>query len=122
MLSATLGLTQFGVNQVTLEPRFASSQRHWHVVEDEFVIILAGEVVLVTDAGETVLHAGMCAGFPAGRADGHRLINRSDSQAVYLEVGTRAADEEVLYSDIDMRARKEDGRFVYTRKSGEPYE
>ncbi len=120
-LGDALGLTQFGVNHVTLEPGAASSQRHWHAVEDEFIYVLQGELVLVTDAGETILQAGMAAGFPAGRADGHQLINRSDKPAVYLEMGTRAAEEQVVYSDVDMLARKEDGRFVYMHKSGEPY-
>lgn len=120
-LGDALGLTQFGVNHVILEPGAASSQRHWHAVEDEFVIVLEGELVLVTDAGQTTLRPGMAAGFPAGRADGHQLVNRSDKPAIYLEVGTRAAEEQVVYSDIDMLARKEGGRFVFTHKSGEPY-
>lgn len=120
-LGDALGLSQFGVNHVTLDPGAASSQRHWHAVEDEFVLVLEGEFVLVTDAGERVLRAGMAAGFPAGRPDGHQLVNRSDKPAVYLEIGTRAATEQVEYSDIDMLARKEGGRLVYTHKSGEPY-
>jgi uncharacterized cupin superfamily protein len=120
-LGDALKLTQFGVNLVTLAPGSWSSQRHWHANEDEFIYVLKGQVTLVTDAGETVLGAGMAAGFPAGKADGHHLINQSDRPALYLEVGTRAESEEAQYSDIDMMARKEGGRFVFMRKNGEPY-
>ncbi len=120
-LGDALRLSQFGVNLVTLAPGAWSSQRHWHANEDEFVYILEGEATLVTDAGETVLGAGMAAGFPAGRPDGHHLINRGDMPVLYLEVGTRAAAEEAQYSDIDMMARRDGGAFVFTRKSGEPY-
>jgi uncharacterized cupin superfamily protein len=83
--------------------------------------VLEGEVTLVTDEGETVLGPGMAAGFPAGKADGHHLINRAKSPVRYLEAGTRAATEEAHYSDIDMMGRARDGRFVFTRKNGEPY-
>ncbi len=120
-LGDPLQLTQFGVNLVTLAPGSWSSQRHWHANEDEFIYVLEGEVTLVTDAGEETLGPGMAAGFPAGKADGHHLINRSEKPVVYLEVGTRAANEVAAYSDIDMVARKCDGRFVFTRKNGEPY-
>ncbi len=120
-LGDALDLTQFGVNLVTLAPGAWSSQRHWHANEDEFVYVVAGEVTLVTDAGEQVLGPGMAAGFPAGKADGHHLINRTEAPALYLEVGTRAAAEEARYSDIDMMARKDGGRFVFMRKTGEPY-
>ena len=120
-LGDALNLTQFGVNLVTLAPGSWSSQRHWHTNEDEFVYVLEGDVTLVTDQGEKTLGPGMAAGFPAGNANGHHLINRSDKPALYLEVGTRALTEEAQYSDIDMMARKVDGRFVFTRKNGEPY-
>jgi len=121
-LGDPLGLSQFGVNLVTLAPGSWSSQRHWHAKEDEFIYVLEGEVALVTDAGETLLGPGMAAGFAAGKADGHHLINRSGSPVRYLEVGTRADNEEAQYSDIDMMARKEDGRFVFMHKNGEHYE
>jgi len=120
-LADALNLSQFGVNLVTLAPGSWSSQRHWHAHEDEFVYVLDGEVTLVTDEGEKILGPGMAAGFPAGVADGHHLINRSERPVLYLEVGTRAETEEAQYSDIDMRARKTGGRFVFTRKNGEPY-
>jgi uncharacterized cupin superfamily protein len=120
-LGDELQLTQFGVNLVTLAPGAWSSQRHWHAHEDEFIYVLQGEVTLVTDAGQKTLAAGMAAGFPAGKADGHHLINQSDKPALYLEVGTRATSEEAHYSDIDMMARKEGGRFVFMHKNGDPY-
>jgi uncharacterized cupin superfamily protein len=116
-----LRLTQFGVNLVTLPAGAWSSQRHWHAHEDEFIYVLQGEVTLVTDTGQKTLTAGMAAGFPAGKADGHHLINQSDNPALYLEVGTRAENEVAQYSDIDMVARKEGGRFVFTHKNGDPY-
>jgi uncharacterized cupin superfamily protein len=120
-LGDTLRLTQFGVNLVTLPAGAWSSQRHWHAHEDEFIYVLQGEVTLVTDTGQKTLTAGMAAGFPAGKADGHHLINQSDNPALYLEVGTRAENEVAQYSDIDMVARKEGGRFVFTHKNGDPY-
>jgi len=120
-LGDALGLTQFGVNLVTLRPGAWSSQRHWHENEDEFVYVLEGEITLVTDAGETLLRPGMAAGFPAGKPDGHHLINRTSEPALYLEVGTRAATEVAHYSDIDLGGRKENGRYTFTRKNGEPH-
>ena len=116
------GLTHFGVNLVELPPGCWSSQRHWHTHEDEFVYVLDGELTLVTDAGDQVLRAGMAAGFAAGSADGHHLINRSDRSAVYLEVGTRREDvDEVDYPDIDMAVRQGPDGQRYVKKSGEPH-
>src|SRR6266702_5446747 len=83
------GLTQFGVNLLRLPPGAWSSQRHWHTGEDEFVYVLSGEVVLVTDAGEETLRAGDAAGFPANDRDGHCLQNRSSRDAQVLEIGSR---------------------------------
>jgi uncharacterized cupin superfamily protein len=121
-LGDAVGLTQFGVNLVELPPGCWSAQRHWHTHEDEFVYVLDGELTLVTDAGEQVLRAGMAAGFPAGRSDGHHLINRSEQPATYLEVGTRREDvDEVEYPDIDMLVRQQGGRQMFVTKSGEPY-
>ena len=121
-LGNPFGLSQFGVNLVRLPPGTMSSQRHWHSLEDEFVYVLEGELVLVTDAGDTPMQAGMCAGFKAGSGDGHHLINRSDEVALYLEVGARCGlDDEAFYSDIDMELRRfgECHRFVH--RSGEPW-
>jgi uncharacterized cupin superfamily protein len=114
------GLTQFGVNLTRLTPGCWSSQRHWHAAEDEFVFVVEGEVVLVTDSGEELLRTGDCAGFAAGSADGHHLQNRSDREALILEIGTRRPDEdEVSYPDIDLQILK--GRAGYAHKNGTPY-
>ena len=113
------GLTDFGVNLMRLPPGGWSAQRHWHSHEDEFVYVLEGELILVEDAGETPLAAGDCAAFPKGSGDGHHLINRSDTTAVYLEVGSRHPEDLTTCSDIDMISANADGRF--TRKDGTPY-
>ena len=120
-LGNAAGLDQFGVHICTLKPGAASSQRHWHTHEDEFVYMLEGEVVLCEDGGEIVLKPGDAAAWKAGVANGHCLINRSDRDAVFLEVGTRAAVERATYSDIDMMVTRDTGGFRYTRKNGEPY-
>ena len=120
-LGDAFGLTGFGVNLVHIPPGTWSAQRHAHEKEDEFICIVDGELVLVTDAGETVLTAGMVAGFPASSGDGHHLINRTDRPAVYLEVGGRIPGESVTYSDIDMMVVPEDERGNYRRKDGTPY-
>jgi len=113
------GLSQFGVNLVELQPGAASSQRHWHSHEDEFVTVLSGELVLVTDAGETLMRAGDHAAFPAGRPDGHHLINRSWGPGVFLVVGARNPDDVTTYADIDMRYEATSDRYVH--KDGTPY-
>ena len=116
------GLTRFGANLVELPPGCWSSQRHWHSHDDELVYVVSGELVLVTNAGEQVMRAGMIAGFPAGETDGHHLINRSDRPASYIEIGTRVAEDEAVYSDIDMELRRRpEGGHVFVRKNGEPY-
>jgi uncharacterized cupin superfamily protein len=117
-LGDAAGLTQFGVNLLRLAPGVWSAQRHWHTREDEFVFIVSGEVVLVTDGGEEILHAGDCAGFKAGDADGHCLQNRSKADAVVLEIGTRYEDDACDYPDLDMLAPGGGG---YTRRDGTPY-
>ncbi len=120
-LGNAVGLDQFGVNLARLKPGAASSQRHWHAKEDEFVYVLEGELVLVEDGGETVLRPGDAAGWKAGAPNGHCLINRTDRDAVFLEIGTRAAAELVEYPDIDMRFERDGATGRYLRKSGEPY-
>jgi len=110
------GLTDFGVNLMRLPPGGWSSQRHWHSHEDEFVFVLEGELVLIEDGGETLLRAGDCAAFAKNSGDGHHMINRSDSTAVYLEVGSRSGEDLTTCSDIDMMSAAADGRF--TRKDG----
>ena len=116
-LGEAAGLTDFGVNLLRLPPGAWSSQRHWHTAEDEFVYVLEGEVVLVTDAGEETLRPGDCAGFKAGVEDGHHLQNRSKADVVLLEVGSRKAEDAGDYPDIDMRFSP-DG---FTRKDGSPF-
>ncbi|MFD1189932.1 cupin domain-containing protein [Phenylobacterium conjunctum] len=113
------GLTDFGVNRMRLPPGGWSSQRHWHSHEDEFVHVLSGELVLVEDDGETLLKAGDSAAFPKGSGNGHHLINRGAETAVYLEVGSRHADDLTTCSDVDMMSANADGRFVH--KDGTPW-
>ncbi len=113
------GLRDFGVNLMSLPPGGWSSQRHWHSDEDEFVYLLHGELTLVEDGGETPMRAGDCTVFPKGTGDGHHLINRSSETAVYLEVGSRSADDLTTCSDIDVKSAAADGRF--THKDGAPY-
>ena len=120
-LTEALGLTQFGVNLTTLEPGAKSSQRHCHSEEDEFVYVLAGEIVLITDEGERVLKPGMAAGFPRGDGNAHQLVNRGGVAATYLEVGTRSANDDVSYPDIDMVGRKREGKYRFFHRNGEPY-
>ena len=120
-LARAAGLTQFGVNLCTLKPGAASSQRHWHENEDELVYMLEGEVVMCEDGGETVLKPGDAAAWKAGVANGHCLINRSNRDAVFIEVGTRAAAERAHYSDIDMMVVRDEKGARYTKKNGEPY-
>lgn len=113
------GIRDFGVNLMTLPPGGWSSQRHWHSHEDEFIYLLEGELVLVENDGETALRAGDCAAFPKDTGNGHHLINRSSTMAVYLEVGSRNPDDLTTCSDIDMKSSNADGRFVH--KDGRPY-
>jgi len=121
-LGDAAGLTQYGVNLLRLPPGAWSSQRHWHVAQDEFVYVLSGEVTLVTDAGEEVLRAGDAAGFKANDHDGHCLQNRSGGDATVLEIGTRLEDDMAYYSDIDMVAPAGGKPAVYTHRDGSPYE
>jgi uncharacterized cupin superfamily protein len=120
-LGDAAGLTQFGVNLVTLAPGAASSQRHWHESEDEFVHVLSGELVLVEDGAETPMRPGDAAGFKAGVANGHHLVNRSSREATFLVVGTRVARDRCHYPDIDLVYEAEDDHEVFKRKDGEPY-
>jgi uncharacterized cupin superfamily protein len=115
------GLTQFGVNLMTLLPGAWSSQRHWHDVEDEFVFVVTGEVVLVTDKGEEVLTAGDCAAFAKAVADGHHLINKSQAPAILLEIGTRTPEDTDMchYPDADLVWDGPKG--TYTNRRGEAY-
>jgi uncharacterized cupin superfamily protein len=122
-LGEAAGLTQFGVNLTRLPPGAWSSQRHWHVREDELVYVVEGEVVLVEDDGEHVLRTGECAGFKAGARNGHHLQNRSNADALVLTVGTRDDADSAEYPDIDLRvgSGRYSGRALYSRKDGTPY-
>jgi uncharacterized cupin superfamily protein len=118
-LGDAAGLNDFGINLTSLPPGNWSSQRHWHSHEDECVYVLAGELVLIEDEGETVLRAGDFAAFPKNTGNGHHMINRSTTTAVYLEIGSRSAEDVTTCSDVDMKSASADGRFVH--KDGSLY-
>lgn len=117
-LGDRFGLSDFGVNRMALPPGAWSSQRHWHAQEDEFVYVLEGTPTLITDQGEIELSPGMCAGFRAGEANGHHIVNRGPGTAVLLEIGSRRNDDRVDYPDIDMRWSTP--RQQFSRTNGEP--
>lgn len=112
------GLTQFGVNIVTLQPGAPASLRHCHLKEDEFAIVLEGELILVEDGGETPMRVGDCAAWRAGVPNGHRFVNRSAAPARFLVVGSKAPDEVATYSDVDMVMSLRDGRQHLTHHDG----
>jgi uncharacterized cupin superfamily protein len=121
-LGEPFGLTIFGVNLTTLPPAAMSALRHAHTSQDEFIYVREGTPTLVTDSGDTMLKPGMCAGFKAGSGDAHHLVNRSESDVVYLEVGDRTLGDEVHYPDDDIVAVKTlDDRRKFTRKDGTSY-
>jgi len=120
MLGDVLGLKNFGVNYVRLPPGARSALRHWHRRQDEFVYVLEGTATLLTDAGKTPVPAGLCAGFPAGHADGHCLVNETDKDVVYLEVGDRTPGDTVDYPDDDLAAKSQ-STWTMTRKDGTPF-
>ena len=120
-LGEAFGLANFGVNLTRLEPGAISALRHHHARQDEFIYVLEGRPTLVTDAGETQLGPGMCAGFRAGVPDGHHIVNRSSEVAVYLEVGDRTPGDTAQYPDDDLEAYQEEGRWRFRHKNGEPY-
>ncbi len=115
------GLTQFGANLVTLQPGALSSLRHWHLNEDEFVMVTEGECTLVQNAGPTVMQTGDCAAFPAGDPDGHHFINHTDQIARFLVIGTRAKTEVATYSDVDFRVEQGGGTNTFTYRNGTPW-
>jgi uncharacterized cupin superfamily protein len=120
-LGDALGLKHFGVNLTTIPPGASSALRHWHIRQDEFIYVLSGEITLVTEGGEQVLRAGMCAGFQAGKADGHHLVNRSREEAVYLEIGDRLPGDGATYPDDDIVAVSTPEGWRFTKKDGTPY-
>jgi uncharacterized cupin superfamily protein len=120
-LAAACGLKNLGVNLVTLGPGGQSALRHWHTLEDEFVYVLEGEVVLVTNEGEQTLRAGTCAGYPAGSKNGHHFVNRSRKRAKYLEIGTNVPGDTAFYPDDDLRLMETEDGMLYAHKDGRRY-
>ncbi|MFD3191641.1 cupin domain-containing protein [Sedimentitalea sp. HM32M-2] len=115
------GLTQYGVNLVCLEPGAASSLRHYHMQQDEFVMVTQGVCTLIDDTGAQQMLPGDCAAFPAGVANGHHLINKTDAPAAFLVVGARTPTETAFYSDIDMKVTTDpEAGSTFTRKDGSP--
>ena len=121
VLGDLFGLTNFGVNLVVLSPGAVSSLRHCHTRQDEFIYVLSGRPTLHTDEGYTDLEAGACAGFKAGTGNGHRMLNRTTEDAVYLEVGDRTSGDEATYPDDDIKAFRENGAWVFAHKDGTPF-
>ena len=121
-LGDAAGLKNFGVNLVKLAPGSCSALRHWHTCQDEFIYVLEGDVSLVTNSGEQVLKPGMVAGFPAGDADGHHLVNRTNSDVVYLEIGDRTPGDSVNYPDDDLIAKFIGNNWIFGYKNGDIYE
>ncbi len=120
-LGDLFGLRNFGVNLTRLAPHSVSALRHAHTRQDEFIYVLQGRPVLVTDAGRTLLAPGMCAGFAAGSGDAHHLLNESEEEVVYLEVGDRTSGDEGSYPDDDLKAVSVDGKWTFAHKDGSPY-
>lgn len=119
-LASLFGIANFGVNLTTLAPGAVSALRHAHTRQEEFIYILQGTPTLRTDAGDTLLAPGMCAGFAAATGDAHQLLNLSGEAVTYLEIGDRSTGDEVHYPDDDLQAILLDGRWQFVRKSGEP--
>lgn len=120
-LGDLFGLTNFGVNLTTLAPGAASSIRHGHSRQDEFIYVVSGHPTLHTNAGMTRLAPGMCAGFAAGSGDAHRLINQTEEPAVYLELGDRSVGDQAHYPDDDLAAVKTSSGWAFHHKDGTPY-
>ena len=120
-LGDVFGLKNFGVNLTRLDPGAVSSLRHAHTKQDEFIYILHGHPMLHTDEGKTRLSPGMCAGFKAATGNGHRLINETSEEVVYLEVGDRTPGDEGTYPDDDLKASLSDGKWQFHHKDGKPY-
>jgi uncharacterized cupin superfamily protein len=120
-LGDACGLTKFGVNLMTLWPGGQSALRHWHTLDDEFVYVLSGELILVTNEGEQVLTAGMCAGYPAGKKDAHHFVNRSKTPATYLEIGNRIEGDNAFYPDDDLTWCEDEAGVYAAHKDGRRY-
>ncbi|RTL51112.1 MAG: cupin domain-containing protein [Rhodocyclaceae bacterium] len=121
-LGDLFGLMNFGVNLTRLAPAAVSALRHAHTKQDEFIFVLQGFPTLHTDEGKTRLEPGMCAGFKAGTGNGHRLVNETEEEVVYLEIGDRTPGDEGSYPDDDLKAMLDQGKWIFTHKDGTPYE
>jgi len=120
-LGDLFGLRNFGVNLTRIAPGGMSALRHAHTKEDEFIFVLEGRPTLVTDEGRTPLAPGMCAGFPFGTGNGHQLVNETQEDAVYLEIGDRTPGDAATYSDVDLKVELgRNGEWVFFRKDGTP--
>lgn len=113
-LGELAGLTQFGVNIVTLAPGAVASLQHWHLNEDEFAMVLDGDLVLAEGLRETPMVSGDCAAWKAGVPVGHRFENRSDAPARFLVVGTKASEEIATYTQVDMKVHVAGGKARFT--------
>lgn len=120
-LSELFGITNFGVNITVVPPGAVSALRHAHTRQDEFVYVVSGALILHTEEGETKLTTGMCAGFNAGSGNAHRLLNKSEEEAVYLEIGDRTPGDSVAYPDDDLVAQLSEGSWAFAHKDGTPY-
>lgn len=120
-LGDVFGLSNFGVNLTRIAPGGISALRHAHSKQDEFIYVLQGRLMLRTDAGETQLSTGICAGFKAGTGDGHQLINRTEEDVIYLEIGDRSAGDSATFPDDDIQAVLVEGKWKFTHKDGTPY-
>jgi uncharacterized cupin superfamily protein len=121
-LGEHFGLKNFGVNLTRLAPGAASALRHAHTKQDEFIYVVEGNPVLVTNAGEEWLSPGMCVGFPCATGNAHHLINRTGADVVYLEIGDRTPGDEASYPDDDLKAELVGpGVYRFTRKDGTSY-
>lgn len=121
-LGDIFGIVNFGVNQTRLAPGAVSALRHAHTRQDEFIYVLSGHPILRTDAGEMQLAPGMCAGFKAGTGNGHHLLNHTDEEVVYLEIGDRSAGDTAIYPDDDLQAVLVDGKWQFVHKDGSAYQ
>ncbi|GAA5165014.1 lpg2434 family Dot/Icm T4SS effector [Viridibacterium curvum] len=120
-LGDVFGLSNFGVNLTRLAPGAVSALRHSHTLQDEFIYVLQGSPTLHTDEGHTQLAPGVCAGFKAGSGNGHRLINQTEAEVIYLEVGDRSPGDQGLYPDDDLKAKLLNGQWQFTHKDDTPY-
>jgi uncharacterized cupin superfamily protein len=109
------GLTQFGAYVETLRPGARSSDRHWHEEQDEFLYVISGEATVIEDDGAHPLYPGDAACWPAGAANAHQVVNRSDAPCTFLIFGTRMAHDVVHYPEAGRILRDEDGRWQLLR-------